>query len=161
MNILAIDPSSTAIGYAYYERDRISLSGVVKPKGEGKEKLFSVSQISREIIEDFFPVATSIAIEIPSVHTHGRIAKAQGQAIYGVAVGIVIARAMICFSHKEIYLFNPDWKNRQPKAYFARAAKIYKPSYDASQDKGFDEADAICLAVHAERTIKINELKGK
>jgi hypothetical protein len=164
MSILAIDPSSTAIGWAVLKDGKITASGVERPEGKNRrDKLLDIYLRCLDVIANGLDCDYA-AIEIPAVHTHGRIAKAQGQAIYGVAVGMVIACAFHQHDNsflKGIEFFEPSWKNRQPKEVFAVKAKIYKPTYDRTKDKGADEADAICLAIHAERTLAINDYRNR
>ncbi|MFA5430655.1 MAG: hypothetical protein WC329_05815 [Candidatus Omnitrophota bacterium] len=158
MSILAIDPSSTAIGWAVLDDRTISESGIEKPKGDTREeKIISICKIADRLFTKYR--TDYAAIEIPAVHTHGRIAKAQGQAIYGMAVGIIIGCAYgIGWPEYTLLFLDPSWKNRQPKEAFAVKAKVYKPNYDRMKDKGFDEADAICLAHYAAQTLKVKGL---
>jgi len=160
-HLLSLDPSSSAIGYAIStDPDTFTECGVIKPKiskfaryrtkqgitTEAVERIADMRHQLIEVIQQYEPEVT--IVELPSGHVHGRNkSKGSGQSIHGMGVGAVLA---ICWGHckpMSIQVINANtWTRRTPKE--RRTARIQQifPEYDAANDKGGDQADAMGLA---------------
>jgi Holliday junction resolvasome RuvABC endonuclease subunit len=147
MKLLALDPSSTCTGYAIGTSWRHLLeAGKLKPKRAADKALIRIRTMCWELeklIEEHAP--DRVVVEVPSGKTHHRLGKNVSHLpIYGMAVGAVLATCWHLGLVTDTTADN-EWTRGKPKddrkAYIAGMFK----SYDASQDKGGDVADAIGL----------------
>jgi Holliday junction resolvasome RuvABC endonuclease subunit len=178
--ILSLDPSSTCTGWAllrpgevYVASGRLLPSRVkVEPKAlEPYYRIDAMCLALRKLLDQWRP--RYIIME----WTSGKRAARLGQnvshlAIYGAAVGALWREAV----HWTAYwtdqgvpaavegVLENDWTGGRPKRTNSKhvgrvemAAAMFR-QYDAQQDKGGDEADALMLGVWHQRELQMSEL---
>jgi hypothetical protein len=150
MKLLALDPSSTAIGYAFGIDGRVDDAGVLWPEKKSApavERIESMADGLGELVAG--SCADRLVIEIPSKRTNTRRhgGKGGGLATYGMAVGFVWSRLRFWgFIPAAITLVEPEtWTRGKSKASRILAVSAACKSYDPAQDPGGDCADAIAL----------------
>lgn len=151
MNVLAIDPSTTRIGWASgTSRTELVDYGAIepaRPTADWELRLESMRAGVYEVLARIGP--DYIVIETPSGKTHRRIGHASGLPIYGAAVGMVLE---ICWGyrspklmHRIIYARENVWTRQIPKAIRQRCVASEFSQYDPAADRGGDISDAIAL----------------
>lgn len=150
MKVLALDPSSTVIGYCIGDDGRVVDAGRITPakaRATAEERIVSMAQqLTLEVITG--SCVEWAIIEKPSKHvggTHG--GRGAGLATYGMAVGYVwhsVCAAGV--ARDRIRLVDPnEWTRGVSKARRARAVEARVRGYSIEADRGLDCADAIGL----------------
>lgn len=155
--LLALDPSSTAIGWAHMTlTGRLIGGGIIRPESQGTayERIVYMNSALLTLLEYVKP--PTILVEWTAGKVAGRLksrARGAGLAIYGIGVG---AATMTChwYTHKrfEIEIVNivaiaeNYWTRGVPKKERQAAISLQHTEYKASRDPGGDLADAIGLA---------------
>lgn len=160
VKIIALDPSSTCVGYAVLtglQPSDLVDGGLITAKPASLPPVARLRQFAAdlELLLREHADAGLVAIEIPSGHVnHGRNrGSGAGLTVYGMAVGYVLAHveaAMVACMGKETILCTAketDWTGSQRKTTRATLiAATYRGRYDRRSDPGLDVADAIGLA---------------
>ena len=150
MRLLAVDPSSTCTGWAVLDgarpRDYVD-AGRIRLSGELTDRILSLRKGLHDVIQRHKP--RHVVIEIPNVKQHGRIpGRAQGQAIYGCAVGVA---AGLCFARlgaAHVSLVSAsEWTGRTSKAHRVDVmSRIYRAYHWGKRPQAHnDVADALAL----------------
>ncbi|MGN6367485.1 MAG: hypothetical protein ACTHN5_04415 [Phycisphaerae bacterium] len=147
--ILALDPSSTCVGYALMtgpRPDQLLDGGLLRPKPAKLPIVARVRQFAqdlRELLEEHRPAA--VVMEV-SFTRHGRAHDRGGAAtlgVYGFAVGYlfhVLEASGVSIESLEA----TQWTGRMRKAERTeRIRAMYGARYPAARDPGGDLADAI------------------
>ncbi len=164
MNVLAIDPSTTRIGWASgTSRTELVDYGAIepaRPTADWELRLESMRAGVYEVLARIDPHC--IVIETPSGKTHRRIGHASGLPIYGAAVGAVLE---ICWRYRVrriavriIYARENVWTRGISKAIRQRCVASEFSQYDPAADRGGDISDAIALMQWAFDQTNIDEL---
>jgi len=160
IQVMAIDPSSTACGFAMFKRDgALSCFGVVKGSKSTQAIWRAVSMAETLALIESTASPETVVIELPDYHVARRLQQkrsAAGLAIYGLAVGIVFQTLLLGRTReygKEhgIIPVTPDWTHGDSKirrtnrvaAEFSR----YREFAEKGLDRGQDAADAIGLGL--------------
>lgn len=156
MRILGLDPSSTKTGYAVLERGagtvRLIDAGCLKPercKDDALTRTMAMRLSLVELLQEHEP--DRAVVEVPSGKVGGgqrRGASASAMAIYGVAVGVMLATCLERLGSRVLTVDEREWTGRVPKGTRARRLAAEFAAYRAvmSKDGGGDIADAIGLA---------------
>jgi hypothetical protein len=162
LRILALDPSSTACGWAVFDAWPAELVDFNVIRGGGrKEPLERIDRMKHEvatIAQGFLP--DIIVIEVTKGKHYGRDNHRPGMGVCGIAQGCIrerlICKAELLTDIHDAPLWRvqtvPDitWTHRTPKAKRAVAVGLKYPTYGAwagkpGRDRGLDVADAIGL----------------
>ena len=168
MKLLALDPSSTCIGYALADAD----TGVYHDAGRltapstyaGTAKAFARILLLEEQLANlvFSERPDAIVMEVPATRVYaGNRGQGAGLTTYAFAVGAYwrLLRGMVIpIGHRPLdqpsfaleLAVSDQWTKTGPykastKAARVRNAKALVPGYQAHMDAGGDVADAICL----------------
>ena len=148
MKLLALDPSSSAIGYSVSTgpaREHVIDAGVLRPSKKSApaiERIRSMLVDVQALLQEHEPGAA--VIEQPSQHVNkGHKGGGAGLATYGMAVGAVWGVVEVRI--KEVKLVQPNtWTRGRRKT--TRAVLVHlEHEIDAEADKGMDCADAIAI----------------
>jgi len=145
--LIALDPSSTATGYALFEGTRIHEAGLLKPKKNyaAIDRIQEMAYDLQQLVEEFQPGAA--VLEIPSKHVGKRHnGKGAGLAIYGVAVGYLLAVTTSLVDHV-LPVDAQEWTASGKKSDRVAVVKSLYPQYDPDGDPGSDVADAVSLGL--------------
>ncbi len=151
--MIALDPSSTCIGYAIFgcegARDyELKSAGRItsKPKDKATVRMVKLADEIMDLIDEYDGPRTLIVVEIPSGHVnrgrHG--GGGAGLSVYGMAVGYLLGRLASVDVDVRMVLEN-DWTRGIPKGKRQQWVAARHRCYDASKDAGGDVADAIGL----------------
>ncbi|MBL4701594.1 MAG: hypothetical protein JKX85_10095 [Phycisphaeraceae bacterium] len=146
MILLTLDPSSTVIGYCISTGPgRLLDAGKIKSsKSDAYARLSIMMPDLIKLIEQHKPDAALVETPAPQ---QGQRKATSGQAIYGVAVGMVLNE----LQRRGIAVHRTradEWTNRVPKLSRQRwiAQRYRGHGYAIKDDKGGDVSDAIGLA---------------
>lgn len=148
--LLALDVSSTAMGWALWTRQGVAAhlerSGLCRPKKAGSvSRIFEIGAAACALIPRTRP--TVCLFEWSAGHVHGGIKRRMdGLAILGQAQGYVLA--VVYRGGNPIELVpEAEWTGGTPKKKRAELVRLEHPDYAAraALDPGMDEADAIGL----------------
>lgn len=154
MKIIAFDPSSTCIGYAYgTEKEILGASRYVPPGGKAIGRIEQCVDFVYEMLDSAKPDTAIIEISSGKVHARAKHGGGAGLAVYGMAAGAIWAT---CYLHPQvdeiIGITETEWIGDLPggmkrKAYRGLLARGLWPPYQEMEtiDKGQDIADAILL----------------
>ncbi len=151
--ILALDPSSTCIGYAIFacRANFESLLGdaglITTPqKPSAYVRMVKLADDVFDLIREFNGPPMTIVVEVPSGHVnHGRHkGSGAGLSVYGMAVGYLLGRLASLDVDVRIILEN-DWTRGIPKGERQASVAARYASYDPAKDPGGDVSDAIGL----------------
>ena len=153
--IFAIDPSSTATGWALMrDANLITRSGVIRPvKSWNAERRIDwmCEDISALLIGSDFADITHCVIEVSSGHQARRYGKMamSGLSIYGQAIGEIRRECIHQLGRDRVHTVAENvWTLSRPKRDRAKLIEyIFPTQYDPANDKGMDEADAIGLGL--------------
>lgn len=152
MRLLAIDPSSTCVGWALFDGPSLLDAGRLVPESPHASALQRIRRFVDEVgdlVERHQP--PKVLIEIPSGHA-GRASSggATGQlAIYGMAVGAIWidlvhgAPASVRGGCQVLTCTEAAWTRGRPKRRRAEILRMEHPGLDWDADRGLDMADAI------------------
>lgn len=152
--ILALDPSSTKVGYclARPQPFRVSEHGLITPDKARADAQVRAESIARQVAETIRETRLShVVIETPGKRPPRDIrinAGGYGQAHYGYAVGYLVGALLPLCTVRRVELVRApadEWTSTAKKK---RAVAVMQlcPSYDPKKDKTLDMADAIELA---------------
>ena len=160
MKYLALDPSSSCIGWALMDSGRrgkiTDADRILAPrKGNYLYRVdWLIEQLKLLMVTRLNPGPSwrwvdRVIIEIPSGRTHGRHrGRGEGLSVYGFAVGAIREACIAGSACGEVFsLTEAEWKSGQPKEKAIRVATKHYPEYAGMVDPGVDIADAIALAV--------------
>lgn len=154
MKLLALDPSSTRTGYALLAGPRELLDcGHVTPPSAMKcvvRRGLYMAEECRQLCIAHHP--QHIIVEIPAPQAPKWAQSNRGQANYGVAVGLVLARTLDWVREHGPHSFDSVewvqadvWTRRVKKAHRQLCVMSDFPAYSRNLDPGLDAADAIAL----------------
>ena len=165
--ILALDPSSVRVGYAVMPSgDIIFEAGWLSPehpKATAVSRSISMMCDLRELLQGGTtsvggcaynpdtktwdtPPIDRVVIEVPDNKIHGRLGRASGLPMYGVAVGLMLAECLRW--NVPVHAITPaQWTGRVPKVrrQIVLASQFSDYACAMQDDGGSDMADAICL----------------
>jgi hypothetical protein len=148
--ILALDPSSTCIGWAKADNGRIVEAGRIRPEKGKAEPLDRILSMLADLMlvllacRDFPRI---VVVEIPSGHVGARHhGGGAGLATYGMAVGAVYAYLQ-SYRCRTVPVKENVWTRGRPKAQRQRELLLTWPEYRKLRDPGGDIADAAGLAL--------------
>lgn len=152
--ILALDPSSTCLGFAVAESGtsdpvRMIEFGRITPDKPRTTVYGRTISIIRQLADCDFERPDYTVIEIPALRPprHARGQARTGQALYGMAVGLIVAHVEAHpLRYGAMVLVAADEWTHTAKAKRAAAIAALYPEYRAAADPGMDIADAIGLA---------------
>lgn len=148
--LLALDPSSSACGYAIFWGGTLTRFGVLR----GKAKAPALDRIDL-IVDALEAIVASIApcvavMEISGGKTHGRLSKASGLSVLGHGQGEV-RRALKSAGVEVLAVPENAWTASVPKPTRAKRVALEYPPYRAfaarGEDAGLDAADAIGIGL--------------
>lgn len=147
---MAIDPSSTCLGYAVWDGDQLHEAGRIRPlaKHDAFDRIRMIVEDLEIVLSEFTP--SEIAIEVPAPNqVQHRGKRPRGQAMYGCAVGAVWLCCGIHLDWQGLHLVRADvWKRGMSKENTKlRARYLFPDHYTPKQDPGGDVADALLLGV--------------
>lgn len=149
LKLLAVDPSTTATGYAVFRGPRELLeAGVIRAsQGAAQERIDEICDELDTLIGDHHP--THAVVETSAAHQHGRCGggKLSGLARYGEAVGAVRATLRIRLGADRVAWSSPGWTHQTSKAARVWQVKAAFPDYCLDLDRGADAADAVALGL--------------
>lgn len=152
--ILALDPSSTCIGYALFAHDGVLFdAGRIRPPSAKADPLNRAQKMFDDVADLVKNSGTihAVVVEIPSGKVHragrGRGMNGAGLSTYGMAVGYLIGRLVsrddVC---DRIYPVDCNvWTRGGSKEGRQSSVKARHKTYDPAKDSGMDTSDAICL----------------
>lgn len=148
--IIALDPSSSCIGYARFSRDGALCDAgrATTPMTQGAYvRMVKLAEEILELVECSTP-ATRITcvIEVPSgkVNRGRHKGGGAGLSVYGVAVGYLLGRLANLDVDVRMILEN-DWTRGIAKADRQASVAARHRSYERANDPGADVSDAIAL----------------
>jgi hypothetical protein len=153
--ILALDPSLTRTGWAYFDNDELLRCGWHTPRGSLAGRKTTACQridsLITKIADEPISEASEIVIEVTSGHTSNRHGgKGAGLALYGMAVGAFYQWACTRYGHNRVHAIEENrWirkRSKEERQQHARLlhGKVYTPQIE-SKDRGGDTSDAIML----------------
>jgi hypothetical protein len=154
MNLLALDVSSTAAGYATFPAGRLDRFGVVRPRGRlvhNTDRIDLIVDTLRSIAAEVGPDV--ICLEWSDGYVAGRLKQggAAGLSVLGAAQGAA-REALRRDGHKVECVGETLWTKRRPKAERAARVALEFPEYaafkDAGKDVGMDAGDAIGIGLY-------------
>lgn len=169
--LLALDPSSTATGYAVFGGDWLVEAGILRPASLRDEYLLRVDQIAGQLVSLIAAnEPNTVVIEVPSGHVARRMrdrARGPGLSVYGMAVGVqyrVCAEAAGRCGSRIRAVYENTWTRGIPKLTRRRKLALAYPALreQFEADTGGDMADAIgiglwCLDRHASERLLFGE----
>lgn len=151
MSILALDPSSTATGYAVLRDDgSLADAGLLKPdrtRDDANTRIAAMHRALIEVLKEHTPAHVVVEDTSGKVGHRGRARgmNGAGMAIHGKAVGYFICAVKAAGYVPECVLENV-WTRQVPKAVRQSRVAVAFPAYAGVSDPGGDVADAIGLA---------------
>jgi Holliday junction resolvasome RuvABC endonuclease subunit len=156
--LLALDVSSTAIGWSVFQSGIFAAAGLVKNPASWPSPR-RIRANAAEVLEMILDGHVShVAMEWQSPLRHARARNVNGLAVLGQAQGYLLAAVEREFRHIEVDLVSErDWTRvdgwNASKARRAERVKLLVPAYgdaisrDPDLDKGLDIADSIGLGL--------------
>lgn len=150
MKLLALDPSSTACGYAIFDGESLHDCGILKPDRVRDGAEARIDAICRELAE----LVTEHGITAAVIETtSGKVAKRHGGggaglAIYGWALGEcrrLLIRLLGAGTVKSVT--ENEWTAGVSKARRAATVRMLYHGMQWDDDKGHDAADAVALGL--------------
>lgn len=151
-SILALDPSSTCVGYAVLNGPRQLLdAGRITPakrKADANARIRSMAADLRELLGEHVGAAVVVEDTSGKVARHGRARgmNGAGMAIYGKAIGYLVRVVEEATGAEPVMVLENVWTRGVGKARRARIIAGEFPAYRMDDDPGGDVADAIGLA---------------
>lgn len=151
--LLALDPSSTRIGWAVFSGAAVLAAGFTRPartRDGYVERVVAMVDDLVYIVDANLP--RHVVIEVPSGRfgTGARNGASSVLALYGFAAGAVWMRmrCLSLLSRMNVHVVNEsEWTRSKPKAQRARVAQLTYPHLDWSRDTGMDMADAVGIGL--------------
>jgi Holliday junction resolvasome RuvABC endonuclease subunit len=160
--LLTLDVSSTACGWAYWDRGPGAsiYFGVIRPpaKHENTRRIDWIVEEVERIVRSTAPEA--IVLEWSDGRQHARLGKVNGLSVLGAAQGAVRQVIRDRFPAIPLHVVGEQtWTGRVPKksraAMIARLVPAYTSYAKAGHDRGADAADAIGLGLWAYRQTNV------
>lgn len=149
MYILALDPSSTALGWAVldspieFEFGQVRMSRRKTPLG----RVMECGGAVMSILEERGGAAAIVVIEITTGKTARRLGKnVQGLAIYGMAVGAALWATRGCHAYG---VTENEWTGGRPKRERLQLLRLVSTDYGLCDDPGGNAGDALGLGLWA------------
>ena len=151
MTVLALDPSSTCVGYAVLDGPRSLLdAGRLTParqRDDANARIRSMGADLRRLLAEH--PAAAVVVEDTSGkvarHGRGRGMNGAGLAVYGKALGYLWAVVEVQLGRPPELVLENVWTRGVAKAARQRVVAMEYQSYAADRDPGGDVADAIAL----------------
>jgi len=153
--ILALDPSSTIVGYAALRRDQSLIeAGLLWPAKRSDASYERVRTMGNDLATLLDRLRPSVVLVEwtkgkVGVRRHG--GHGAGLAVYGVGVGWIACRAECWAAGREgcevIGVLENDWTRGVPKEARQAAMRTLVPEYAGVEDAGGDIADALGLGL--------------
>lgn len=148
MTVIGLDASSTLTGFAASAGPgRIVEHGVFRPnrtRDEAFDRAIAMAMDAVELVRLHVPEV--IVVETPSLRAprHGR--GRQGQANYGLAVGVMLGTLWAHVERRKLVLVRADvWTRGSSKELRAEMLLMTIPGLSFEGDTGLDAADAVGL----------------
>jgi Holliday junction resolvasome RuvABC endonuclease subunit len=154
MKLMAIDPSSVAVGWALFDDGRLMKTNVIRSSGEFIPRM----QFLMECVRDLVVIhgAHTIAIEmhdgLPFARNNRKADEKRSPKVAATlchAQGMILATLLLVCPNVKM-IGDQTWTNREPKG--ERAAKIHAayPEFMSvwATDSGMDAADAVGIGLH-------------
>ena len=152
--VLALDPSSTIVGYAALRRNASLIeAGVITPPSRAEvsyDRVMSMCDDLEQLLERIQPSVVLVEWTRGKVGQRRHGGLGAGLAVYGTGVG-AIGRTAALYARgrpdcEVVYVLENDWTRGVPKDARQAALRSLVPEYAAVDDPGGDIADAIGLA---------------
>ncbi len=141
---LTLDPSSTAIGYAFWRCSRPTECGLLTPEKKSASATARIESmrvqlltLADELLPDYIVLETC---DGPQHSTRGRQASL---GVWARACG-VYEGALRTLDYK-LFPVGNEWTRRKSKEQRQQIARTVCPSYDPARDPGMDISDALAL----------------
>ena len=151
MRVLALDPSSTAVGYAVLAGSRVLVdAGRLLParaRDEANARIRAMGADLRRLLAEHADVAAVVVEDTSGKvgrHRHG--GGGAGLAVYGKALGYLWAVVEVATGRSPELVLENVWTRGVSKAQRQQIVTYEFPTYPADRDPGGDVADAIGLA---------------
>lgn len=145
--LLAIDPGSRVIGYAFFRRGELADAGLILPPRVRDPALVRLTAMLGELLVLVDRCRPAVAVvEMPSVGVarSRRTIGGHGLTVLGVAAGAVWAALMQHLPIGAVCTVDPHvWTRGRKKERRARLMAAGTPGYMGERDRGRDAADAI------------------
>lgn len=148
---VTFDPSLTSTGYAVatdHTQSGLKACGQITTQSGYPlaSRLDELMLHVQQVLTEAKPVQA--VIETPALKTHGRIpGRAQGQALYGCAVGVVFAVCSSRLGFAAVECVDPSWTGRESEK--ARVTRIRREfsrvDWPKSHNGTKDQATAVAL----------------
>lgn len=171
MQLIAIDPSSTRIGWALFDGDLVD-AGFTRPERTRDSYLGRVRSMVDELagmVERHGPQVAVIEVPSGMAARGSRAGMAGTQAIYGLAVGAVwecmrgiVPSSAVGGRGTVETTTEREWTRSVPKTARARRVRFQYPHLDWASDGGLDMADAIGIGLwwQAESVVRAARAAG-
>jgi hypothetical protein len=155
MKVLALDPSSTCVGYALLAGDKTLLAaGVIKPdkaSAPSYERICSLRRDLRTLLDELEPDTILVEWTKGKVGHRRHLGQGAGLAVYGAGVGAIAAEADNWGQRRQppvpvVAVLENDWTRGVPKDVRRKVIEQQYTQYKSAMDPGGDMADAIGLA---------------
>jgi hypothetical protein len=145
--LLAIDPSSTCVGYALFGgRASLYEFGRLLPR-QGDRPMERIASLVADLEELWLEQRPrQVVIEVTSGKIAGRLGRAQGLGVYGMAVGACwqLLRSLAGAQNVRAVTEN-EWTRSVSKTRRLLTLELRIAGYSRADDPGGDAGDAICL----------------
>jgi hypothetical protein len=163
MMLLAIDPSSTCVGYALFGEDGklIEFGRLLPHKGDdAMQRIADLLADLERLWREHRP--RTVVIEVTSGKIAGRLGRVQGLGVYGMAVGACwqLLRSLAGARNVRTVTEN-EWTSGVPKRQRLGLLEARRITYWLANDPGGDAGDAICLGEWFQGQMKLSELEEK
>jgi hypothetical protein len=152
--ILALDPSSTIVGYgALDRRGRVLEAGVVTPADRGDasyDRVLAMCDDLECLLERLRPGTVIVEWTKGKVGRRRHGGLGAGLAVYGTGVGAIGRTAAVwcrAAGAEVVFVLENDWTRQVPKETRQAALRSAVPEYAGVADPGGDIGDAIGLGL--------------
>lgn len=152
--LLALDPSSTVVGYAALRRNRSLIeAGLIEPASRSDASIERVRTMGDDLVtllDRLRPTVVLVEWTKGKVGRRRHGGQGAGLAVYGAGVGWMACRAECWASGRGcevIAVLENDWTRGVPKEARQAAMRTLVPEYAGVEDRGGDIADALGLGL--------------
>jgi Holliday junction resolvasome RuvABC endonuclease subunit len=143
--LLALDPSSTKIGYAVGMSYKSAEAGLIKPSA-GLDALERTREMARDVTDLVAEHRASMAIIETPRPAAGKKVNQRGQSNYGMAVGYIIRVCDALLEPHAVMTIRADqWTHQISKKHRQLCMASDVPGYSTKGDSGGDVSDALGL----------------
>lgn len=163
MQILALDPSSTCIGYAVigFNQERVRACGRLLPDKKSAPAIERIRSLVAELSavhREYQPDA--VVVEMPTGKQYARGGqRTSGLPVWACAAGAVYGWLLGEQMFRQVFYVGSGWMRAGDKAKHQAMLTAAYPQYDPKKDTGADAADAAALGWHWIRSQKCDRVK--